>query len=417
MLRSILSSGRRGAFVAAAILAGTTGPATAGEDDGAVRVANPASPAEPATASTPTLLWRVGGEDDEDVIFGVLTSICADENGTLYLLDQQLNQVLVFSKDGEYLRSIGHEGEGPGEFRRPSGMFLTPDGNVAVLQTMPGRIILMTRGGEPIGNHPIPEASDRGMTMFFQGDRSGDNIVLDTRSFGRTDTKMEITRSLIAIDAAGKVVTTYQTASEERDFANMSFDEKQMQSLMWACGSDGRVYVSDDFDAYRIGVYNAGGVRERVIEREYQHRKRSKEEMERNRPRIMIRRGNRTQAPEAKASETDRDILELHPRDDGTLWVVSSRGGNDAPDGTIATFDVFDADGRFARQVSIAGEGSAGDDGLHFVGDQLYVVKGLRSAQRSQMGGDDDAGEEDLGDGEPMAVLCYDLGQIVQGKK
>lgn len=425
-MRRALVSGRATVILSlAAILAVAGGPdpanaAWSGQEvtrDGELHVMNPATPVAAPTVVSPREQWRAGGDEDEDVIFGVLSSVASDADGTLYLLDQQLNEVMVFSKDGEYLRSIGREGEGPGEFRRPSGLFLTPDGNVAVLQSMPGRIILLTRDGEPVGNHPAPEAPDRGMMMFFRGDLAGSRIILDTGSFSRSETGMSITREIIAIDSQGKELTKYYEDTNERSFANGSvFDEKEMQSMMWACGKDGRVYVSDGFDNYRIRAYNADGSLDRVIETAYTHRKRSKEEMEKNRPRVMFRRrGGGAHSPDTKASETDRDILGIYPRDDGTLWVLSSHGGNDAPDGAIGTFDVYDRDGRFASQVTVKGEGDMSDDGVHFVGDRMVVVRGFRSAQRAQLGGDDDAAADD-GDVEPMAVICYDLGQIVQGR-
>jgi hypothetical protein len=200
--------------------------------------------------------------------------------------------------------------------------------------------------------------------------------------------------------------------TDKREFASMSFDEKEMGAMYWRCGADGRIYVSDDFDAYRIVVYSPSGAVERVIERDYQHRKRSAEEMEENKPRIRFRgRGGHNQSPETKASETDRDILAMFPRADGTLWVVSSRGGLDAGDGAIATFDVFDAAGRFERQVTVMGDGDYREDGLHFVGSHLYVVKGLRSAQRAQAGGtEEELSDEELENAEPVALVCYDLG-------
>jgi hypothetical protein len=370
-----------------------------------------------ASTVAPEELWRAGGMDDEDVIFGIVTQIAGDSEGNVYLLDTQLNEVMVFTSGGEYLRSIGREGEGPGEFRRPSGLFFTPDGNVAVLQSLPGRVILMTKDGDPIGNHPVPEGPDGGMMMFFQGDRSGDNLILDTRSFARREGGMDITRELVRVDAQGDIVGSLHKKTDKRDFASMSFDEKEMSALFWRCGPDGRVYVSDDFDAYRILVYNPAGAVERVIERDYPHRKRSAEEMEENKPQIRFRgRGGHNQAPETKASETDRDILALFPRADGTLWVVSSRGGFDAGDGAIATFDVFDAAGRFERQVTVRGDGDCVEDGLHFVGNHLYVVRGLRSAQRAQLGGlggaDEELSDEELENAEPVAVVCYDLGSV-----
>jgi hypothetical protein len=383
--------------------------------DGVTHVMNPATPIEPASTASPGELWRVGGEDDEDVIFGVVSNISADEEGNLYLLDAQLNEVMVFTDAGEYLRSIGRAGEGPGEFRRPIGMFFTPDGNVAVLQSMPGRIILMTPEGEAIGNHPVPEAPDGGMMMFFQGDRAGDHIILDTNSFVRRDTGMDITRELVRVNAQGETVGTLHKAKMDV----MSFDEKEMIAILWTCGPDGRVYVSDNFDGYSVKVYGPSGTVDHVIERAYEHRKRTAEEMEESKPRVMLQRGNRRESPETKGSETDRDIMALLPRHDGTLWVVSSHGGRDQVDGVIATFDVFGEDGRFEQQVTVEGDGDFVDDGIHFVGDKLYVVKGLRSARRAQHGGreGEEMSEEELESAEPVALVCYDLGGIVQGSR
>ena len=64
----------------------------------------------------------------------MIAQIATGPEGDIYLLDQQLTEVKVFSRAGDYLRTIGREGEGPGEFRRPGDMFLLPDGNVGVLQ-------------------------------------------------------------------------------------------------------------------------------------------------------------------------------------------------------------------------------------------------------------------------------------------
>ncbi|MFH1754272.1 MAG: 6-bladed beta-propeller [Candidatus Latescibacterota bacterium] len=62
-------------------------------------------------------LWRVGGED-EDIMFGRITDLKMHPDGSLYVLDNQLCQVVVISADGEHLRDISREGDGPGEVRR-----------------------------------------------------------------------------------------------------------------------------------------------------------------------------------------------------------------------------------------------------------------------------------------------------------
>jgi hypothetical protein len=411
------------AAVLALIFGAAAGAASAGEwqgkeitKDGVVHVMNPATPASELTKVTPAVLWEASGEE-EDYIFGVLNQIACAADGTVYLLDAQLNVVYVFSPDGEFLREIGREGEGPGEFRRPVDLFLTPDGNVAVLQRMPGKIVVLTPDGEPVGDHPLPRPEDGGMQMLSGGELAGDHVVLSVMQFARKESGFDIMASLIAVDSEGKQIAEYRNERESNDFANMVMDEKKMQgALVWQAARDGRVYVSDNFDAYTVQVWRPDGTLDKVIEREYQPRKRSKEEMERNAPRVMIRSGNRTQRPEVVASETDRDIQQIFCRDNGAVWVMSSKGGFDAPDDIIGTFDIYDAQGRFTNQIVVEGKGNYSEDGFHVVGDRLYVVTGLTSARRAMFGSHDE-GEEEVEEGEPMGVICYDMSPIVQSEK
>ena len=341
--------------------------------DGIKHVANPMEPMDGVTIITPKKLWEVGGIDDDEVLFGVLSQITTDADGNIYALDAQLNEVMVFSPDGEYLESIGREGEGPGEFRRPSDLFLTPDGNLAVLQRMPGKIVLLSTDGAPIGNYPVPEANDGGMRMFSAGRLADQQVVLLTMQFARRDAGFESTTALIGVDSEGKQMATYFTETAERDFSKMEFDETTFNPMVWTTAADGRVYTSTDFHAYDFTVWNADGSAVATITRDYTARVRSDEEKETSRPRIRIRRGGNSQSPDIKMSDTDRDIQAIYPRADGSLWVLSSHGAFDDNDGVIGIFDVYDDKGRFIDQVKLAGDGDFRDDGYHIVQNRLYV--------------------------------------------
>jgi hypothetical protein len=149
-----------------------------------------------------------------------------------------------------------------------------------------------------------------------------------------------------------------------------------------------------------------------VIERAYTHRKRTAEEKEivTNMMNIFARR-----IPNCTVRITDltKDVENIYVRDDGSLWVLSSDGSRDIPEGALGVFDVFDPAGRFVRHVTLEGEGDPLTDGYHFVGDRLYVVTDLLQAAISlQAGGESFAlGDEEP---EPMAVICYKInGQFV----
>jgi hypothetical protein len=120
--------------------------------------------------------------------------------------------------------------------------------------------------------------------------------------------------------------------------------------------------------------------------------------------------GGQRMQPEVKSSPTDRDVLRMIPREDGTLWVLSSRGGNDQPAGTMATFDVFDANGRLVRTLSVKAPLDPRLDEFHMIRDQLVVVKSVRSARNAMLAEMD---EQDTTTGEdepePVSLVCYRL--------
>ena len=64
--------------------------------------------------------FRIGGMNaPEYAAFVREPAIVASSDGTIFLRSRQPPALVVFDSDGQYLRTIGGEGEGPGEFRVP----------------------------------------------------------------------------------------------------------------------------------------------------------------------------------------------------------------------------------------------------------------------------------------------------------
>ena len=125
--------------------------------------------------------WRVGGLDDEENLFGVITQVLTDDDGNVYLLDQQLSEVAVLSPEGERIATLSREGDGPGESRRPNDMFFLPDGNIGMIQIFPGKIVQIDREGNPAGNFPFQSGdptAGAGFSVLVRGKSLGGNIVL-----------------------------------------------------------------------------------------------------------------------------------------------------------------------------------------------------------------------------------------------
>jgi hypothetical protein len=376
------------------------------ERDGIPVVQNPETPADGVVAVELEELWRVGGHD-EDVLIGVIANLVVDRNRDVYLLDSQLSEVQVFSEDGEWLRSIGREGEGPGEFRNGSDLYLGPEGNLGVVQIFPGRIVQLTPQGDPAGTFPLPAVDGGGFQLVHRVRGTRDHIVMAYAQTTVEDGQQKQVSMLRAFDATGHELARYHQESHPTQYGGMQFDEKTFSNYerRWAVAPDGRVAAALDFDAYRIHIWSADGTVQHIIERpDWQLLSRSDEERQRfQRFFDGITRWNPGSTFEV--SRTHTSIGQLHFRDDGSLWVLSSRGRVEVPDDVAARFDVYDAQGRFVQQVDLKADFDPVEDGLFFAADRVYVVTDLFNAVMANLGGEEDADIE----AEPVSVLCLQL--------
>ncbi len=395
--------------------------------EGGVRhVRNAATPMEKPLTLQLEKLWRVGGDSEADgEFFGVITDIGVHPSGEVYLLDMQLSEVKVFSASGEYLRSIGREGEGPGEFRRPSSLFFDPQGNVGVVQMQPSRVVMLDPKGTPATLLALPNPEDGGFRMLSQGAYRGGSLVVQGSNFRRAENAMERTSALVRLDPSGKEVARFHATSSSTSMAKMVIREDEF-GFSWTVGPQGNVYAALD-RTWKVQVWNPDGSVERVIELDYKPVMRTPAEMEAERKRmssrIMIRGPGGRLQPEFEVSDRERDIQWLAVADDGHLWVLSSRGVRDLPAGTIGHFDVFDAQGRYVQRVTLKGEGSFEEDRLVLAGECFFVIKQFAAAARAMRGAEaateGEAAAEELP--EPMSVLCYRMkwtpGQAVAAPK
>lgn len=81
--------------------------------------------------TTPNLSIGTFGGDPEYELFNVSGAV-RFEDGTIGVVNTGSHEVRFYDAAGRYLRAIGREGEGPGEFRRPSRAFPLAGDSVAV---------------------------------------------------------------------------------------------------------------------------------------------------------------------------------------------------------------------------------------------------------------------------------------------
>lgn len=92
---------------------------------------------------------------DDDLLIGQISGIVSDRNGGVYIADRDQSTIHRFDGSGNYIRSFGRDGEGPGEFR--SLVQIDTDGNfLYALDRNLNRITSFDpETGDPIETHTL----------------------------------------------------------------------------------------------------------------------------------------------------------------------------------------------------------------------------------------------------------------------
>jgi len=91
------------------------------------------------------------------------TDVVTDlENGDIYVAESHTNvedpnlvgRISVFDRNGNFLRTIGSTGTGPGEFRTPHALEFDSQGRLIIADRHNHRVQILTKAGEFIGEYP-----------------------------------------------------------------------------------------------------------------------------------------------------------------------------------------------------------------------------------------------------------------------
>ncbi|MCP4546463.1 MAG: hypothetical protein GY835_08375 [bacterium] len=390
--------------------------------DGIQHVRNGDRPTNGAQTLHLDELWRAGGEDDEESMFGLITKVDTDKQGNIYLLDPQMLTVHVYSSDGAFIGDIFRQGQGPGEIGFPRDMCMTPDGNITIIQPGPNGLVKVDTEGTGAGMYSL-KTNGGGRAMPTSINAGGSNTVAAVEEAGEGATPGTGTRTsiLVSLDAAGNEIARYLSTSRDYDYNNHAFRERgSFPDFMWsyAVDDDGRVYALPERDEYGISVFSPAGDLLRVIERRFAPWRRTPQDAARMR-RLAERRfrtfpfdlSYEFEETEAVVSWVHRG---LQIDDDGMLWVRHARSGRNQTEGDLLTFDIFDRSGHFDRQVTFTCPGDGLVDGVFLLGgDRVLVVRGFVDALRDWYGG----GRGSIGEGDdveepaPIEIICYRVGR------
>jgi len=352
-------------------------------------VQNPAQSKAGVTTVTPAEVWRAGGEDD-DVFFGSVGRVLGGSDGQVLVLDTQQTQVQVYDRNGEWLHTLGREGDGPGEARRCSDAFLLSDGRLSLMQQVPGRMVYINPDATPAGEgryHTAGEAP--GFVVLVSGRTlPGGSLVAGIR-IRQQGPVAEQTFFLARCNAEGEEQAVFLEKVNTVNYADFRLDELS-GDFPWVSRMDtdaqGQVYTAPERNQYLIRVQDPTGAVVREFTRPAALSQRTDDETTIAR-KIQEGIGANYGIPlqGVTVEDTEPMVAGLWVQDSGEVWVQTP--ANELPDGAFALLDVFAADGTFARQVALHVPGDPQRDGLYMLPDgRVVVVHGGLDAWLSQQG-------------------------------
>jgi len=375
-------------------------------------------PAQPPARRTVQLQeqWRLG-DDDEDVLLGVITSALLNEAGQVLLVDRQLSHVLVIGPDGELVTILGREGEGPGELNQPHTMVRLDDGAVGVVQGFPGRIIGLNADGTPAGDITFggDEDEEGGFSFVMECGRTADSFVARTGRlvFDMNTGKARNTAMLAVYDRRGTRTAVIAEHARDNDMTRQVFDEAAEFSELnqWAVSPDGLIYTCPVRDAFILTVRDLQGHTLYSLQRPFTPRHRTQADKDEAGNGINIVMNGQKVAVQNKALDTDPAINDLAVAEDGRIFVTNCFNYRKLlPIGTAGRYDVISRDGEYQEELTLTVPDFDGtEDVLLFMdGKHFLVIRNFDSASAAMdnPGAGEETEEEEAA---PLAVIFLAL--------
>jgi len=319
--------------------------------DGVECIHNTETPLHPDKTVTFVEDLSIDGEDEDEnnILFWPLLSF-VDDNENIYIIELQDQVIKVFGSDGEYIQTIGAKGNGPGEFQMISGLAVTKEGKIAVIDSSARRTSFFDSSGQFLksfqwrvnstGLHLVKNSSYLIQERAYSG----------TRQFGAFSVK--------EIDFDGKEIRSYgvftggehlivphgkwTSYSSLPDSPHNIFTGDQDRGLLYHCFNN----------KYIIEVYDTSGKLFRKIDRPYEPVPFTNKDAEEyraefeNHPNEAVRKTVR----DMKMPKVKTIVSRMNVDNEGNLWIRTNET-KEEEDKIMTAFDIFDSEGFYYAKV------------------------------------------------------------------
>jgi hypothetical protein len=246
------------------------------DENGVTIVKNPSEPLNPELQIIFEEELTIGVEEgDENYMFGNQIFLNTDDDGNIYVTDQNRGNVKKYDSIGNFLQSIGRKGQGPGEFQDMSVARFTSEGNIYLNDIKTQRLSFFNKEGNYLKGVKFPTRFERVTinSIGFYIARSVDNVELGKGKkwdyfYGLFDggfnSVAEFLRLPQEADGKGK-----KADSVVQILANFLSETAFQPNVNYVLDKNDLIYFGYP-EKYEIKMYSAEGELMKIIQRDFE---------------------------------------------------------------------------------------------------------------------------------------------------
>ena len=186
------------------------------------------------------LVQLYGASDSGDGPLYRPTAIDVDEEGNVYVLDGGNKKIVVFSADGELVRTMGREGQGPGEFQQPRGLAVVNGTTFALVDR--ARMGAWDSNGELLSDQRLPKSYPHQDLYALDSGTLITSYPISPNSPGEV-VDSYVPQVIVGYDATASLVREYATTPRLFRLAGVTTPGPHPTSI-YGVDRAGRIYVS-----------------------------------------------------------------------------------------------------------------------------------------------------------------------------
>ena len=323
--------------------------------DGIEHVHNTGTPLHPDSSVTFEEELSIGGEGYE--MLSRPMQYIIDNEGSIYISDWQDQAIKVFDANGDFIRTIGRQGDGPGEFSNVGRMTFLPDGRLMVTDSRANRISLFDPEGAYLASYHWTErlgrvhyATDSTCVMtvyaFDESADPGAGGKLFVKSFDFDGNEIQTFGEFKMAESRSHSVPSGETVI----VVGISVPDPP-QSIFAADPARLRLYHCVN-NEYKIEVFDLDGKVIRRFDRPYEPLPFTGEDAQEFRARYEDSRNEAIKkiVQEMPMPSVKTVTPQMRVDDAGNLW-VETHEEKEEEDTVLTAYDIFNPDGYYEAKV------------------------------------------------------------------